>query len=113
MLDTCPSAVNVTEYTSVVIRGLADSHDVKLFAMYSLSKLAAYSPSMVSQSKCLSKRVIIKELDDVVDPLKAILDVKLKKNAVKQEEEQHLDLIRSVVRCMAHLNRCNTNRKGI
>lgn len=43
-------------------------------------------------------------MDDLVAPLKATLDVKMRSNAVKQEVEKNQELIRAALRCIIALN---------
>ena len=54
-------------------------------------------------SRALSNNAII-ELDDTVDPLKTILNTKLKENAVKAEVERNNELQRSALRVIIHLS---------
>jgi len=45
------------------------------------------------------------EIDDMIGPLKATIDFKVKGNAVKQEVEKNQELVRSALRAVASLSK--------
>ncbi len=87
-METCLPNIEIFAFLQCILNGLADdSFDVRMSVQLILQRLAAVSPTAVSQ-----------KLDDVVDPLKATILTQVKANAVKQEMEQTNDLVRSAVK---------------
>ncbi|KWU42987.1 TIP120-domain-containing protein, partial [Rhodotorula sp. JG-1b] len=93
LLDTCAKQIDLQEYLSRVIAGLADEEEVKKLCYIMLVKLAQVAPAVVAA-----------RLDETVPSFTETLGIVLKDNAVKQEAERTLELQKSAVRCLAVLN---------
>ncbi|GAA5863674.1 hypothetical protein JCM3774_001210 [Rhodotorula dairenensis] len=93
LLDTCLKQIDLQEYLSRVIAGLADEEEVKKLCYVMLVKLAQVAPAAVAS-----------RLDEIVPSFTETLGIVLKDNAVKQEAERTLELQKSAVRCLAVLN---------
>jgi cullin-associated NEDD8-dissociated protein 1 len=57
------------------------------------------------QNALLIPSVQIIEIDEMIGPLKATIDFKVKGNAVKQEVEKNQELVRSALRAVAALSK--------
>ncbi|GAA5985956.1 hypothetical protein JCM10908_006347 [Rhodotorula pacifica] len=93
LLDTCLKQIDLQEYLSRVIAGLADEEEVKKLCYVMLIKLAQVAPAAVAS-----------RLDETIPSFTETLSIVLKDNAVKQEAERTLELQKSAVRCLAVLN---------
>ncbi|KAG2206299.1 hypothetical protein INT47_007313 [Mucor saturninus] len=93
LLNSCLDKIDVYGFLDHVRVGLDDQHDIKMLAYLMLIRLGKVAPTAVTQ-----------RLDDLVAPLKATLDVKMRSNAVKQEVEKNQELIRAALRCIISLN---------
>jgi cullin-associated NEDD8-dissociated protein 1 len=89
LLDSCLPSIEIHEFITHVVAGLADESDeIKIIAFLMLQRLTQLHPKSVAQ-----------KLDLIIAPLKACLTRKLKDNAVKQELERTKDLKRAATRC--------------
>ncbi|KAI8644343.1 armadillo-type protein [Parasitella parasitica] len=89
LLSTCLDKIDVYGFLDRIRAGLDDQHDIKMLACLMLIRLSKVAPTAVSS-----------RLDDIIEPFKAILDFKMRSNAVKQEVEKNQELIRAVLRCI-------------
>ncbi|CAG8564545.1 11595_t:CDS:10 [Paraglomus brasilianum] len=93
LLETCLDKLDIFRFLDRVLAGLTDHHDIIFLSHTMLIRLANIAPTAVKQ-----------KLDDTVDPLKTILNTKLKENAVKAEVERNNELQRSALRVIIHLS---------
>ncbi|CAG8545270.1 6413_t:CDS:10, partial [Paraglomus occultum] len=93
LLETCLDKLDIFRFLDRVLAGLTDHHDIIFLSHTMLIRLASIAPTAVKQ-----------KLDDTVDPLKTILNLKLKENAVKAEVERNNELQRSALRVIIHLS---------
>ncbi|KAK4792080.1 hypothetical protein SAY86_022515 [Trapa natans] len=95
LLDTCLDQVNPSSFIVPHLRsGLDDHYDVKMPCHLILSKLAGKCPAAV-----------LAVLESLVDPLQKTVNFRPKEDAVKQEVDHNVDMIRSSLRAIASLNR--------
>ncbi|KAK4788547.1 hypothetical protein SAY86_019866 [Trapa natans] len=95
LLDTCLDQVNPSSFIIPHLRsGLDDHYDVKMPCHLILSKLAEKCPAAV-----------LAVLESLVDPLQKTINFKPKIDAVKQEVDRNVDMIRSALRAIGSLNR--------
>ncbi|KAI8099719.1 armadillo-type protein [Halteromyces radiatus] len=93
LLSTCLDRIDIHGYLDCVRIGLNDQHDIKMLVYLMLIRLSKVASTAVSQ-----------KLDDLVAPLKATLDFKIRSNAVKQELEKNQELVRATIRCIVALS---------
>ncbi|EPZ36685.1 TIP120-domain-containing protein [Rozella allomycis CSF55] len=96
------SLINTSDFINTLIDGLNDDNNIKLYVLFAISKLSASHQS-----------AIISKLEKFINPLKDILNVKLKDNSVKQEQETHLNLVKATIKCAVHLEQCVKNSKSL
>ncbi|KAL1924349.1 uncharacterized protein VTP21DRAFT_7384 [Calcarisporiella thermophila] len=94
LLETCLERIDIFKFMDRVLEGLKDQHDIKMLAHLMLIRLAAISPTALTQ-----------KLDETVEPLRATLNHQVKQNAVKQEIEKNTELVRSALRAICTLAR--------
>ncbi|KAH8556542.1 armadillo-type protein [Umbelopsis sp. PMI_123] len=94
LLETCLDKVDVYAFLDRVSAGLEDQHEIKVLAHLMIIRLAHVAPTAVDQ-----------KIDDMISPLKATIDFKVKGNAVKQEVEKNQELVRSALRAVAALSK--------
>ncbi|KAF7722886.1 Cullin-associated NEDD8-dissociated protein 1 [Apophysomyces ossiformis] len=92
LLGTCLDKLDIYGFLERVRVGLEDQHDIKMLTYLMLIQLSKIATTAVSQ-----------KLDDLVAPLKATLDFKMRSNAVKQEVERNQELVRATLRCIVSL----------
>ncbi|KAI9236724.1 MAG: putative tip120 [Podila humilis] len=94
LLEKCRDKVEIFAFIDRILVGLTDQPDIKMLCHLTLVRLSIVSPTAVAQ-----------RLDDMVDPLQATLNFKLKPTAVKQEIEKNQELVRSALRAIAFLSK--------
>ncbi|CAO3683491.1 unnamed protein product [Umbelopsis vinacea] len=94
LLETCLDKVDVYAFLDRVKAGLEDQHEIKVLAHLMIIRLAHVAPTAVEQ-----------KIDEMIGPLKATIDFKVKGNAVKQEVEKNQELVRSALRAVAALSK--------
>ena len=95
-MDTCLSKLDLHEFLSRVVAGLADESDeVKVICHMMLFRLAQVAPTAVAQ-----------RLDDLTPPLeKSMKGATVTKDTVKQDLERAAELQRSTLRAVAALSK--------
>jgi len=86
-METAFSRINILDFFDRVIAGLKDEHDIRALCNLMLTKLVI-----------LDEDETARRLDSVADCFRAILSLKLKDNAVKQEIEKQDEASKSVLR---------------
>ena len=95
LLDKCLNRIEMNEFFSVLVKGISDpSHEIKVLCYHMIQKLTILSPS-----------VVLEKLEEMIEPLKAMISSIPKVNAVKQEVEKNQDLVKGAVRTVSILNR--------
>ena len=77
--------LNNTDFYDRVIAGLGDDHEIKILCNLMITKLIKLDPDDT-----------VRRLDEIAEHYRAILSVKLKDNAVKQEYEKDDDIKKGV-----------------
>ena len=95
-MDTCLSKLDLHEFLSRVVAGLADESDeVKVICHMMLFRLAQVAPTATAQ-----------RLDDLTPPLeKSMKGATVTKDTVKQDLERAAELQRSTLRAVAALSK--------
>ncbi|ORZ05672.1 armadillo-type protein [Lobosporangium transversale] len=94
LLEKCRDKVEIFAFIDRILVGLVDQPDIKMLCHLTLVRLSIVAPTAVAQ-----------RLDDMVEPLHATLNFKLKPTAVKQELEKNQELVRSALRAIAFLSK--------
>ncbi|KAJ1560917.1 Cullin-associated NEDD8-dissociated protein 2 [Cladochytrium tenue] len=95
LLEKCLSRIELSAYVDRVLAGLSDpAQDIKELNHLVLQRLARVAPAALAA-----------RLDETAGPLREAVDTKPKSNAVKQEIEKVLELVRSGVRTVLVLAR--------
>ncbi|KAF9934606.1 Cullin-associated NEDD8-dissociated protein 1 [Linnemannia zychae] len=94
LLEKCRDRLEIFAFIDRILVGLVDQSDIKMLCHLTLVRLSIVSPTAVAQ-----------RLDDMVDPLNATLNFKMKPTAVKQELEKNQELVRSALRAIAFLSK--------
>lgn len=81
------SRINILDFYDRIIAGLADEHDIRTLCNLMLTKLVVLNPDETAR-----------RLDSIADCFRAVLSVKLKESAVKQEVEKQNEAVKSVLR---------------
>jgi len=87
LMETAFSCINVTELFDRVVAGLSDDGDIRALCNLMLAKLVI-----------IDFDETVRRLDAIAIAYQAILSVKLKENAVRQEVEKQEEAIKSVLR---------------
>eukprot|EP01121_Diplochlamys_sp_Union-15-3_P014419 TRINITY_DN458_c0_g2_i1.p1 TRINITY_DN458_c0_g2~~TRINITY_DN458_c0_g2_i1.p1 ORF type:complete len:262 (+),score=47.75 TRINITY_DN458_c0_g2_i1:30-788(+) len=94
LLDTCIDQIDFSDYTQQMVSGLTDHYDVKMLNNLILARLASRAGAP-----------LLSGLDKLIEPLRKILNEKLKEGTVKQQVERNEELKRSALRAIASVNR--------
>jgi len=81
------SRINILEFYDRIIAGLADEHDIRTLCNLVLTKLVVLNPEETAR-----------RLDSIAECFRAVLSIKLKETAVKQEIEKQAEACKSVLR---------------
>ncbi|TVY17828.1 Cullin-associated NEDD8-dissociated protein 1, C-terminal part [Lachnellula arida] len=87
LMEIAFSRINILDFYDRVIAGLQDDHDIRALCNLMLTKLVVLDPDETAR-----------RLDAIANCFRAILSIKLKDNAVKQEIEKQEEASRSVLR---------------
>ena len=87
LMEIAFSRINILDFYDRVIAGLQDDHDIRALCNLMLTKLVLLDPDETAR-----------RLDAIASCFRAILSIKLKDNAVKQEIEKQEEASRSVLR---------------
>ncbi|KAI9833246.1 MAG: hypothetical protein M1826_000159 [Phylliscum demangeonii] len=93
LMETAFSRLNAVEFFDRVMAGLEDEHDIRVLCNLMLTKLVVLEPDETRR-----------RLDQIAAQFRAILSVKLKESAVKQEVEKAEEANKSVLRVTCLLN---------
>ncbi|KAF9435404.1 Cullin-associated NEDD8-dissociated protein 1 [Entomortierella beljakovae] len=94
LLEKCRDRVEIFAFIDRILVGLTDLPDIKMLCHLTLVRLSIVSTTAVAQ-----------RLDDMVEPIQATLNFKMKATAVKQEIEKNQELVRSALRAIAFLSK--------
>ncbi|KAJ1553245.1 Cullin-associated NEDD8-dissociated protein 2, partial [Cladochytrium tenue] len=95
LLEKCLARIELSAYVDRVLAGLSDpAQDIKELNHLVLQRLARVAPAALTA-----------RLDEAAGPLREAVDAKPKSNAVKQEIEKVMELVRSGVRTVLVLAR--------
>lgn len=103
LLDTCVDRIDVAVLVTNLADALKDHYDIKLLADLILIRTAH-----------VAGPALLEGLDQLVDPLRAIVTTKVKDGAPKQEVESNEELIRSALRAIVAISKipnAESNRK--
>jgi len=89
LLGTCLARLELQEFISQLVSGLADEYDITMLNHLILSRLAK-----------LAGAALLGGLDQLIDPLKACVTSTAKEQAVAQQVERNNELIRSALRAI-------------
>ncbi|EGG09774.1 uncharacterized protein MELLADRAFT_42468 [Melampsora larici-populina 98AG31] len=92
LLDMCLSKIDINEFTDRVLNGISDEDEIKVLCYLMLIRLSHIAPATVAP-----------RLDQSTEAFSAIINLKLKDNAVKQDLERTAELQRSALRAMVAL----------
>lgn len=87
MMEIAFSRINILEFYDRIIAGLADEHDIRALCNLMLTKLVVLNPEETAR-----------RLDSIAECFRAVLSIKLKETAVKQEIEKQTEACKSVLR---------------
>ncbi|CAH0040604.1 unnamed protein product [Clonostachys solani] len=87
LMETAFSRINNIDFYDRVIAGLRDDNDIRQLCNLMITKLAVIDPDETAR-----------RLDAIAEAFRAVLSVKLKENAVKQEVEKQEEAIKSTLR---------------
>ncbi|VUC21887.1 unnamed protein product [Clonostachys rosea] len=87
LMETAFSRINNIDFYDRVIAGLKDDNDIRQLCNLMITKLAVIDPDETAR-----------RLDAIAEAFRAILSVKLKDNAVKQEVEKQEEATKSTLR---------------
>lgn len=87
MMEKAFSRINILEFYDRIIAGLADDNDIRTLCNLMLTKLVALNPDETAR-----------RLDSIAECFRAVLSLKLKETAVKQEIEKQAEACKSVLR---------------
>ncbi|XP_065316402.1 cullin-associated NEDD8-dissociated protein 1-like isoform X1 [Gordionus sp. m RMFG-2023] len=90
---TCFEKLDLDQFLNHVETGLKDHYDIKMLTYLMLSRLACLCPSAL----------LLPRIERLLEPLKTILNSKVKANSVKQEFEKQEDLKRCALRASISL----------
>ncbi|CAF1227456.1 unnamed protein product [Rotaria sordida] len=101
LLDTCLDKLDMFDYLTYVEDGLKQDHyDIRMLTFLMVVRLSILCPTIVLQ-----------RLDRLVQPLKAILQLKVKANSIKQEFEKHDELRRAAIKVFLALQQIKDANK--
>lgn len=89
LLDTCIDRVDIPTFITNLVDALKDQYDIKVLATLMLIRLST-----------VAGPALLEGLDQLVEPLRAVVTTKPKEGAVKQEVERNEELIRSALRAI-------------
>jgi cullin-associated NEDD8-dissociated protein 1 len=92
LIETAYSFINSGEAFERVLAGLSDDHDIQLLCVLILNKLVVIDPEETQRRQ-----------DNIAEGFRAILSVKPKDTAVKQEFEKSSESIRTVLSASVQL----------
>ncbi|CBX96558.1 hypothetical protein IAQ61_005576 [Plenodomus lingam] len=88
------SPIEVSDFFDRVVAGIADEHDIRVLCNLMLTKLMAIAPDQLHS-----------RLDAIATNFRAVLSVKAKENAVKQEIEKIAEGAKGVLKVSVQLNK--------
>ncbi|CAF4555104.1 unnamed protein product [Rotaria socialis] len=101
LLDTCLDKLDMFDYLTYVEDGLKQDHyDIRMLTFLMVVRLSILCPTIVLQ-----------RLDRLVQPLKTILQSKVKANSIKQEFEKHDELRRAAIKVFLALQQIKDANK--
>lgn len=86
--------VDMKAFVGQLVHGLSDHADIKLLCQLMLVKLSRYASS-----------ALLEGLNDIVDPLRGTITLKLKEGAVSSDVERNEEIVRSALRAVAAISR--------
>ncbi len=86
-METAFSRINNIEFFDRIIAGLRDENDIRQLCNLMITKLITIDPDETAR-----------RLDAIADAYRAVLSVKLKENAVKQDVEKQEEANKSILR---------------
>lgn len=88
LLLACLDKLDMFDYLTYVEDGLKQDHyDIRMLTFLMVVRLSILCP-----------KIVLQRLNDLVQPLKAILYSKVKQNSIKQEFEKHDELRRAAIK---------------
>jgi cullin-associated NEDD8-dissociated protein 1 len=88
------SPIEVSEFFDRIVAGITDEHDIRILCNLMLTKLMVVAPDQVHV-----------RLDSIADNFRAVLTIKPKENAVKQEVEKIQEGAKGVLKTSVTLNK--------
>lgn len=88
------SPVEVSDFFDRIVAGIADEHDIRILCNLMLTKLMIIAPDQLHS-----------RLDPITTNFRAVLSIKAKENAVKQEVEKISEGAKGVLKVSAQLNK--------
>lgn len=88
------SPIEVSEFFDRIVAGITDEHDVRILCNLMLTKLMVIAPDQVHS-----------RLESIAENFRAVLNVKAKENAVKQEIEKIQEGAKGVLKVSVLLNK--------
>ncbi|KAH6209721.1 hypothetical protein HBI53_115440 [Parastagonospora nodorum] len=88
------SPIEVSEFFDRIVAGITDEHDIRILCNLMLTKLMVVAPDQVHA-----------RLDSIADNFRAVLTIKPKENAVKQEVEKIQEGAKGVLKTSVTLNK--------
>ena len=102
LMDTAFSLMASPALFDRVIAGLQDEHDIKMLCNLMLTKLIVLDPDET-----------IRRLDSIAERFQAVLGVKLKENAVRQEVEKAQQANKDVLKVTVRLQALFQSKAGL
>ncbi|PKS07262.1 hypothetical protein jhhlp_005864 [Lomentospora prolificans] len=87
LMETVFSRINNIDFYDRVVAGLRDENDIRALCNLMVAKLAVMDPDET-----------VRRLDSIAEAYRAILSMKLKEGAVKQDVEKHTESNKSILR---------------
>ncbi|KAF1847038.1 TIP120-domain-containing protein [Cucurbitaria berberidis CBS 394.84] len=88
------SPIEVSDFFDRIVAGITDEHDIRILCNLMLTKLMAIAPGQVHS-----------RLESIAENFRAVLLIKPKENAVKQEIEKNQEGAKGVLKVSAQLNK--------
>ncbi|KAH9877830.1 hypothetical protein J1614_003047 [Plenodomus biglobosus] len=88
------SPIEVSDFFDRIVAGIADEHDIRVLCNLMLTKLMVIAPDQLHS-----------RLDPIATNFRAVLSIKAKENAVKQEVEKISEGAKGVLKVSAQLNK--------
>ncbi|KAI8932055.1 hypothetical protein NX059_010944 [Plenodomus lindquistii] len=88
------SPIEVSDFLDRIVAGISDEHDIRVLCNLMLTKLMVIAPDQLHS-----------RLDPIATNFRAVLSIKAKENAVKQEVEKIAEGAKGVLKVSAQLNK--------